>query len=320
MGVAPSGSDRPVVRPSWPPDGWPSSRRERPSWPRPCGWTPPPWPVRPSSRSSWTTPPSWSVVAAGAVLRAVARAGAALVAAAVLRDVVALVAAAVVVVAAAFLPAAVRPVVDVAALLVAAALRAGADVLVAAVFDDAALLAAVLVVAAVLVAAVLVAAVLVAAVLRVGARPSWRRGPGGPGGSAAAGGGAGAGGGRLGQLARVGDHRAEGGAGLELRDRGLLDLHGLTGARVAAGAGCSGGLLERAEAGDTDLAAPGHLANDDVEHGLQGLRSSLPAAEAPFERVDQISLVHGFPLQRKQSPGPCPASGAVELAPDVRRR
>ena len=242
-----------------------------------------------------------------AALRAVAVAGAALVAAAVLRVVVraagavftAAARAGVVAFVAAFLVAVVRGVVA----LVAAAV----------------LVAAALVAAAVLVAAALVAAVLVA---RLGARPSCvaavlvRRSSWPPCAPAppswrwwwsrpAA---------RLPAAARapaavvLGSWRgsattSERGAGLELRDRGLLDLHGLAGARVTAGAGGAGGLLEGAEAGDADLAAPGHLADDDVEDGLQRLCSSLLAAEAPFERFDQISLVHGFPLQRKESPG-----------------
>src|SRR5665811_1150554 len=104
-----------------------------------------------------------------------------------------------------------------------------------------------------------------------------------------------AGGSSLGELAWVCDHLAELGAGLELRDGGLLDLDARAGARVATGPCRAHYLFERTEAGDADLAALGDLADDDVEHGLDRIGRSLLAAKTTLEGFDQLSLVHVFP-------------------------
>src|SRR5665647_2198479 len=127
-----------------------------------------------------------------------------------------------------------------------------------------------------------------------------------------------AGGSSFGELTWVGDHLAELGAGLELRDGGLLDLDARAGARVATGPCRAHYLLERAEAGDADLAALGDLADDDVEYCLDSIGRSLLAAETTLEGFDQLSLVHVFPSRGNFRRAPCPAVWAAGPTPDLR--
>jgi hypothetical protein len=101
-----------------------------------------------------------------------------------------------------------------------------------------------------------------------GRRPGGRAGRGAP-----------AGGGRLRQLARVGDDLLERRARVELRHRRLLDLHRVTGPRVAAGASPARDLLEGAEPGDADLPAASDLTDDHVEDSLQRVAGGLLAPE-----------------------------------------
>ena len=82
---------------------------------------------------------------------------------------------------------------------------------------------------------------------------------------------------QLRQLLRAGDDRLQVGACAELRDRGLLGLDPLAGARVAHPAGVTDALLEGAEASDGDLLALGDLAGDRVEDRLEGVRCGLLA-------------------------------------------
>ena len=84
---------------------------------------------------------------------------------------------------------------------------------------------------------------------------------------------------QLRQLLGAGDDVLEVRAGGELRHRRLLGLDPRAGLRVAHPAGLADALLERAEAGDRDLLALGHLAGDRVEDGLQ--RVLRPACGSP---------------------------------------
>src|SRR5215218_3420493 len=77
----------------------------------------------------------------------------------------------------------------------------------------------------------------------------------------------------------VGGDLLERRTGAEPRHRGFLDLDGLTRARVAAGAGGAGRLLEGAEPGDGDLLALGDRDGDGVDDGLERLGGGPLAAE-----------------------------------------
>jgi uncharacterized protein YjbI with pentapeptide repeats len=82
-------------------------------------------------------------------------------------------------------------------------------------------------------------------------------------------------------------------AGGELRHRRLLGLDPRAGLRVAHPASFAHTLLERAEARDRDLLAPGDLARDGVQNALQRLLRGLPVPLVTRgERVDELRLVH----------------------------
>ena len=84
---------------------------------------------------------------------------------------------------------------------------------------------------------------------------------------------------QLRQLLRADTTAFRSAPGAELRDRGLLGLDALAGARVAHPAGVPDPLLEGAEARDGDLLALGDLAGDRVEHRLE--RVLQPACGCP---------------------------------------
>ncbi len=93
----------------------------------------------------------------------------------------------------------------------------------------------------------------------------------------------------------VGDDLLERGARTEARHRGLLDLHGLARARVAARAGVARLLLEGAEAADGDLVTLGDGERDELDDRLDGGHGLLATAELGLEGVDHLCLVHGAP-------------------------
>ena len=179
-----------------------------------------------------------------------------------------------------------------------AALLAAA--LVAAFVVPAALRAVAVVVAATFLAAALAGAVAAAAV-----RAAALTGAAAAAAAAARGAGGGATGGRCGlrQRARLLDVGLERGAGAEARRLRLRDAHRGARVRVAPGARCALDPVERAEPGDRHLPAPHDLADDGVEHRLQGVVGGPAAAESLLQLLDEICLVHVDPLQVETAPG-----------------
>ena len=94
---------------------------------------------------------------------------------------------------------------------------------------------------------------------------------------------------QLRQRLGAGHDALEVGARGELRDGRLLGLDPLAGLGVADPASLTHTLLERAEACDADLLAPGHLARDRVQYGFQRvLRLLAVPLESRGERVDEL--------------------------------
>ena len=90
----------------------------------------------------------------------------------------------------------------------------------------------------------------------------------------------------------------------ELRHRGLLDLHGRAGLRVAPHAGRTLDLLEDAEAGDGDLLALRDALGDVVDDRVERLPARLLGDATRAARVDELALFTAFLPMTSGDAGP----------------
>lgn len=92
----------------------------------------------------------------------------------------------------------------------------------------------------------------------------------------------------------------------------------MTGLGIATGSRSAIRPLERPEPGDANLPAPGHLSDDAVENGLEGVRGDPAAAKLGLQGADQFCLVHVFPPEDCRCPATRRASGSSPVTNDGR--
>ena len=92
----------------------------------------------------------------------------------------------------------------------------------------------------------------------------------------------------------------------------------MTGLGVATGSRRAVRPLERSETSDANLPALGHLSDDAVENGLEGVRGKPAAAKLDLQRGDQFCLVHVFPPEDCRCPATRRASGSSPVTNDGR--